>query len=43
MYFGDMFMHLGSFPVQSLEGLRWLETLFQKCEKNGFKHNTVDY
>ena len=23
--------------------LRWLEALFQKCERNGFKHNTLDY
>ena len=23
--------------------LRWLETLFEKCEKNGFEHNIVDY
>ena len=23
--------------------LRWLETLFEKCEKNGFEHDIVDY
>ena len=23
--------------------LRWLKTLFQKCEKKRFEHNTVDY
>ena len=23
--------------------LRWLETLFAKCEKNGFEHDIVDY
>ena len=23
--------------------LRWLETLFEKCEKNGFEHDNVDY
>ena len=23
--------------------LRWLETLFEKCEINGFEHDIVDY
>ena len=23
--------------------LRWLETLFEKCEKSGFEHDIVDY
>ena len=23
--------------------LRWLETLFEKCEKNGFEHDILDY
>ena len=23
--------------------LRWLETLFEKCKKNGFEHDIVDY
>ena len=23
--------------------LRWLETLFEKCEKNGFEYDIVDY
>ena len=23
--------------------LRWLETLFEKCEKDGFEYDIVDY
>ena len=26
-----------------LRYLRWLETLFENCEKNGFEHDIVDY
>ena len=30
-------------PIQRDLDLRWLETLFEKCEKNGFEHDIVDY
>ena len=26
-----------------INNLRWLETLFEKCEKNGFEHDIVDH
>ena len=29
--------------LHSLKVLRWLETLFEECEKNGFEHYIVDY
>ena len=36
---------LGYFSIltNGFSGLRWLETLFANCEKNGFEHDIVDY